>query len=74
VQESPHGATKIMDYSHYVTGIGNTVLPLTVKGTDLATGEGRKKVCPDLAIADVHNAECAHSNPVNAICGCAESA
>jgi hypothetical protein len=29
------------------------MLPLTVTDTDLAMGEGRKKVCPDLAITEL---------------------
>jgi hypothetical protein len=47
------------------------MLPLPVMETDLATGEGRKKMCPHLAVSPPG----AYFDPwyvVYAICGCAE--
>jgi hypothetical protein len=74
----------IIDYIDYITGIGTlacAMLPLPVTDTDLATGEGRKKVCPDLAITELSERSMQsvsawrHSDPwyvVQAIYGCAE--
>jgi hypothetical protein len=42
------------------------MLPLPVTDTDLATGEGRMKVCPDVAITELSEGytsenDCAHA-------------
>jgi hypothetical protein len=48
-------AVFIIDYIDYVTGIGNTRMrnAATPYYGYLATGEGKKKVCPDLAITEL---------------------
>jgi hypothetical protein len=51
------------------------MLPPTVTDTDLATGEGRKRVCPDLAITELSKRNARvfpipiHGNGVYAIYG-----